>query len=124
MNNERKYALAILAALALPEKYGYIPKFMFKNRVLKKAIREVRKTGDTSLVVFVKRARDGKGDIIYLAVYDGIPRCESTHGVILCRGLMEIPFKNAIERNDAIKTADAIYHYYRSFKHYYCSAGK
>lgn len=124
MNDERKYALVILAAIALPEKYGYIPKFMFKNRILKKAIREVRKTGDTSLVVFVKRARDGKGDIIYLAVYDGIPRCKSTPGVILCRGLMEIPFKNIPERNAAIRTADAIYHYHRSFKQYDCSAGK
>ena len=123
MTDERTYALAILTAIALPEKYGYISKFMFKNRILKKAIREVRKTGDTSLVVFVKRARDGKGDIIYLAVYDGIPRCKSTPGVILCRGLREIPFKNTIECSDAIKTADAIYHYYRSFKHYNCSAG-
>lgn len=45
MNDDRKYALAILAALAYPEilaeQLVYIPKFTFKNRILKKAIREV-----------------------------------------------------------------------------------
>lgn len=130
MTDERKYALAILTAFAYPEilaeKLGYIPRFTFKNRILKKAIREVKKTGDTSMVVMTKRTRDGKGDVIYLAVYDhpvGTPRCAFTPGVILCMGLKEIPFKNIIEGNDAIKTADAIYHYQRSFKQYDCSAG-
>ena len=130
MTDERKCALAILTAFAYPEilaeKLGYIPKFTFKNRILKKAIREVKKTGDTSMVVMTKRARDGKGDVIYLAVYDhpvGTPRCAFTPGVILCTGLKEIPFKNIIEGNDAIKTADAIYHYHQAFKQYDCSAG-
>lgn len=130
MNDEIKYALAILTAFAYPEilaeKLGYIPKFAFKNRILKKAIREVKKTGDTSMVVKTKRTRDGKGDVIYLAVYDhpvGTTRCAFTPGVVLCMGLKEIPFKNVIEGNDAIKTADAIYHYQRSFKQYDCSAG-
>ena len=130
MTDERKCALAILTAFAYPEilaeKLGYIPKFTFKNRILKKAIREVKKTGDTSMVVMTKRTRDDKGDVIYLAVYDhpiGTPRCAFTPGVILCMGLKEIPFKNIIEGNDAIETADAIYHYHRSFKHYDCSAG-
>ena len=130
MTDERKYALAILTAFAYPEilaeELGYIPRFTFKNRILKKAIREVKKTGDTSMVVMTKRTRDGKGDVIYLAVYDhpvGTPRCAFTPGVILCMGLKEIPFKNVIEGNDAIKTADAIYHYHRSFKQYDCSAG-
>lgn len=130
MTNERKYALAILTAFAYPEilaeKLGYIPRFTFKNRILKKAIRDVKKTGDTSMVVMTKRTRDGKGDVIYLAVYDhpvGTPRCAFTPGVILCMGLKEIPFKNIIESNNAIATADAIYHYQRSFKQYDCSAG-
>lgn len=130
MTDERKYALAILTAFAYPEilaeKLGYIPKFAFKNRILKKAIREVKKTGDTSMVVMTKRTCDGKGDVIYLAVYDhpvGTPRCAFTPGVVLCMGLKEIPFKNVIEGNDAIKTADAIYHYHQSFKQYDCSAG-
>ena len=130
MTDERKYALAILTAFAYPEilaeKLGYIPKFTFKNRILKKAIREVKKTGDTSMVVMTKRTRDGKGDVIYLAVYDhpvGTPRCAFTPGVVLCMGLKEIPFKNVIEGNDAIKTADAMYHYHQSFKQYDCSAG-
>lgn len=130
MTDERKYALAILTAFAYPEilaeKLGYIPKFTFKNRILKKAILEVKKTGDTSMVVMTKRTRDGKGDVIYLAVYDhpvGTPRCAFTPGVILCMGLKEIPFKNVIEGNDVIKTADAIYHYQRSFRQYDCSAG-
>ena len=132
MTDERKYALAILTAFAYPEilasELGYIPMFKFKTRVLKKAIREVQKTGDTTMVVSAKRARDGKGDVIYLAVYDhpvGTPRCAFTRGTILCMGMkMEIPFKNIIESNNAIKTADAIYHYYRSFKDYDCGAGK
>lgn len=130
MTDERKYALAILTAFAYPEilaeKLGYIPRFTFKNRILKKAIREVKKTGDTSMVVMTKRTREGKGDVVYLAVYDhpvGTPRCAFTPGVVLCMGLKEIPFKNIIEGNDAIKTADAIYHYQRSFKQYDCSAG-
>lgn len=130
MTDERKYALAILTAFAYPEilaeELGYIPRFTFKNRILKKAIREVKKTGDTSMVVMTKRTRDGKGDVIYLAVYDhpvGTPRCAFTPGVVLCMGLKEIPFKNVIESNDAIATADAIYHYHRSFKQYDCSAG-
>lgn len=130
MTDERKYALAILTAFAYPEllaeKLGYIPKFTFKNRILKKAIREVKKTGDTSMVVTAKRNRDGKGDVIYLAVYDHptwTKRNAFTPGVVLCKGLKEIPFKNVIEGNDAIKTADAIYHYRRSFKQYDCSAG-
>lgn len=130
MTDERKYALAILTAFAYPEmlaeKLGYIPKFTFKNRILKKAIREVKKTGDTSMVVMIKRTRDGKGDVIYLAVYDhpvGTPRCAFTPGVILCMGLKEIPFKNVIEGNDAIATANAIYHYRQAFKQYDCSAG-
>lgn len=130
MTDERKYALAILTAFAYPEilaeKLGYIPKFTFKNRILKKAIREVKKTGNTSMVVMTKRTRDGKGDVVYLAVYDhpvGTPRCAFTPGVILCMGLKEIPFKNIIESNDAIATANAIYHYHQSFKHYDCSAG-
>ena len=130
MTDERKYAMAILTAFAYPEilaeKLGYIPKFTFKNRILKKAIREVKKTGDTTMIVMTKRTRDGKGDVIYLAVYDhpvGTPRCAFTPGVVLCMGLKEIPFKNVIEGNDAIKTADAIYHYHRSFKQYDCSAG-
>lgn len=130
MTDERKYALAILTAFAYPEilaeKLGYIPRFTFKNRILKKAIREVKKSGDTSMVVMTKRTRDGKGDVIYLAVYDhpvGTPRCAFTPGVILCMGLKEIPFKNIIESNNAIATADAIYHYQRSFKQYDCSAG-
>lgn len=130
MTDERKYALAILTAFAYPEilaeKLGYIPRFTFKNRILKKAIREVKKTGDTSMVVMTKRTRDGKGDVVYLAVYDhpvGTPRCAFTPGVILCMGLKEIPFKNIIESNNAIATADAIYHYQRSFKQYDCSAG-
>ena len=128
MTDERKYALAILTAFAYPEilasELGYIPMFKFKTRILKKAIREVQKTGDTSMVVSAKRARDGKGDVIYLAVYD-TPRCAFAKGTILCMGMkMEIPFKNIVERINAIKTADAIYHYYRSFKDYDCSAGK
>lgn len=130
MTDERKYAMAILTAFAYPEilaeKLGYIPKFTFKNRILKKAIREVKKTGDTTMIVMTKRTRDGKGDVIYLAVYDhpvGTPRCAFTPGVVLCMGLKEIPFKNVIEGNDAIKTADAIYHYHQSFKQYGCSVG-
>lgn len=121
MNDERKFALVILTAIAFHEKYWYMPKVTIKNRILKKAIREVRKTGDTSMVVMAKRA--GNGGVIYIAVYDGIPRCEITRGVILCRGLKEIPFKNTNERKAAIKTADAIYHYYQSFKQYNCRAG-
>ena len=130
MTDDRKYALAILTAFAYPEilaeKLGYIPKFTFKNRILKKAIREVKKDGDTSMVVTTKRARDGKGDVIYLAVYEHptwTKRNAFTPGVILCMGLKEIPFNNVIEGNNAIKTADAIYHYHQSFKQYDCSAG-
>lgn len=130
MTDERKNALAILTAFAYPEilaeTLGYIPKFTFKNRILKKAIREVKKDGDTSMVVTTKRALDGKGGVIYLAVYEHpswTKRNAYTTGVILCMGLKEIPFKNVIEGNDAIKTADAIYHYHQSFKQYNCSAG-
>jgi len=130
MTDERKYAIALLRAFANPmilaDELGYIPEFKFKSRVLKKAIREVRKTGDTSLVVFAKRARGGKGDIIYLAVYDhqvGTKRTAFTEGVIIYRGLKEIPFKNILESNAAIRTAYAIYHYAMSFKQYGCSAG-
>jgi hypothetical protein len=86
----------------------------------------VKKTGDTSMVVTTKRTRDGKGDVIYLAVYDHptwAKRNAYTPGVVLCMGLKEIPFKNVIEGNDAIKTADAIYYYHQSFKQYDCSAG-
>ena len=130
MTDERKCALAILTAFAYPEilaeKLGYIPKFTFTNRILKKAIREVKKTGDTSMVVTTKRARFGKGDVIYLAVYDHptwSKRNAFTPGVILGTGLKEIPFKNVIEGINAIKTADAIYHYRQAFKQYDCSAG-
>ena len=70
MTDDRKYALSILTAVAYPEilaeKLGYNPKFTLKNRILKKAIREVKKTGDTSMVVTTKRA--GNGDVIYIAV--------------------------------------------------------
>ena len=132
MTDERKYALAILTAFAYPRilasELGYIPVFKFKTRILKKAIREVQKTGDTSMEVSAIRARGGKGDMIYLAVYDhpvGTPRCAFTKGTVLCMGLKaEIPFNNIFESNDAIETAHAIYHYYRSFKEYGCSAGK
>ena len=123
MTDDRKYALSILTAVAYPEilaeKLGYIPKFMLKNRILKKAIREVKKTGDTSMVVTTKLA--GNGDVIYLAVYDHpawTKRNAFTPGVVLCMGLKEIPFKTVIEGNEAFKTADAIYHYHRSFKQY------
>lgn len=129
MTDERKYALEILTAVAYPEilaeKLGYIPKFTLKNRILKKTIREVKKTGDTSMVVTTKFA--GNGDVIYLAVYEHpawTKRNAFTPGVVLCMGLKEIPFKNVIECNEALKTADAIYHYHRSFKQYDCSAGK
>ena len=129
MTDERKYALSILTAVAHPEmlaeKLGYIPKFTLKNRILKKAIREVKKTGDTSMVVTTKRA--GNGDVIYLAVYDHpawTKRNAFTPGVVLCMGLKEIPFKNGIEGNEALKTADAIYHYHRSFKQYQLPTGK
>ena len=114
MTDDRKYALSILTAVAYPEilaeKLGYIPKFMLKNRILKKAIREVKKSGDTSMVVTTKRA--GNGDVIYLAVYDHpawTKRNAFTPGVVLCMGLKEIPFKTVIEGNEAFKTADAIY---------------
>lgn len=130
MTDERKYAIALLRAFANPmilaDELGYIPVFKFKSGVLKKAIREVRKTGDTSLVVFAKRARGDKGDIIYLAVYDhqiGTKRTAFTEGVIIYRGLKEIPFKNILESNAAIRTVYAIYHYAMSFKQYGCSAG-
>ena len=123
MTDDRKYALSILTAVAYPEilaeKLGYIPKFMLKNRILKKAIREVKKTGDTSMVVTTKLA--GNGDVIYLAVYDHpawTKRNAFTPGVVLCMGLKEIPFKTVIEGNEAFKTAAAIYHYHRSFKPY------
>ena len=128
MTDDRKYALSILAAVAHPEilaeKLGYIPKFTLKNRILKKTIREVKKTGDTSMVVTTKRADNG--DVIYLAVYDHpawTKRNAFTPGVILCMGLKEISFKNGIEGNEAIKTADAIYHYHRSFKQYQLPTG-
>ena len=130
MTDDRKYALSILTAVAYPEilaeKLGYIPKFTLKNRILKKAIREVKKTGDTSMVVMTKRTRDGKGNVIYLAVYEHptwAKRNAFTPGVILCMGLKEIPFKNVIEGNEALKTADAIYHYHRSFKQYQLPTG-
>lgn len=130
MTDERKCAIALLTGFAYPtilaDELGYIPKFQFKSRVMKKAIREVRKTGDTSMVVFAKRARGGKGDVIYLAVYDhpvGTKRTAFTEGVILYRGLKEIPFKNILESNAAIQTAYAIHHYEMSFKEYDCSAG-
>lgn len=128
MTDDRKYALSILTAVACPEilveKLGYIPKFMIKNRILKKAIREVKKAGDTSMVVTTKRA--GNGDVIYLAVYDHqawTKRNAFTPGVVLCMGLKEIPFKTVIEGNEAFKTADAIYHYHRSFKQYQLPTG-
>lgn len=128
MTDDRKYALSILTAVAYPEilaeKLGYIPKFMLKNRILKKAIREVKKAGDTSMVVTTKRA--GNGDVIYLAVYDHpawTKRNAFTPGVVLCMGLKEIPFTNVIEGNEAFKTADAIYHYHRSFKQYQLPTG-
>ena len=128
MTDDRKYALSILTAVAYPEifaeKLGYIPKFTLKNRILKKTIREVKKTGDTSMVVTTKRADNG--DVIYLAVYDHpawTKRNAFTPGVILCMGLKEISFKNGIEGNEAIKTADAIYHYHRSFKQYQLPTG-
>ena len=128
MTDDRKYALSILTAVAYPEilveKLGYIPKFMLKNRILKKAIREVKKAGDTSMVVTTKRA--GNGDVIYLAVYDHpawTKRNAFTPGVVLCMGLKEIPFKTVIEGNEALKTADAIYHYHRSFKQYQLPTG-
>ena len=128
MTDERKYALEILTAVAYPEilaeKLGYIPKFTLKNRILKKTIREVKKTGDTSMVVTTKLA--GNGDVIYLAVYEHpawTKRNAFTPGVILCMGLKEISFKNGIEGNEAIKTADAIYHYHRSFKQYQLPTG-
>ena len=89
MTDDRKYALSILTAVAYPEilaeKLGYIPKFTLKNRILKKAIREVKKTGDTSMVVTTKLA--GNGDVIYLAVYDHpawTKRNAFTPGVVLC----------------------------------------
>lgn len=48
MTDDRKYALSILTAVAYPEilaeKLGYIPKFTLNNRILKKAIREVKKS--------------------------------------------------------------------------------
>ena len=128
MTDDRKYALSILTAVAYPEilaeKLGYIPKFTLKNRILKKAIREVKKTGDTSMVVMTKLA--GNGDVIYLAVYDHpawTKRNAFTPGVVLCMGLKEIPFKTVIEGNEAFKTADAIYHYHRSFKQYQLPTG-
>ena len=128
MTDDRKYALSILTAVAYPEilaeKLGYIPKFTLKNRILKKAIREVKKIGDTSMVVTTKLA--GNGDVIYLAVYDHpawTKRNAFTPGVVLCMGLKEIPFKTVIEGNEAFKTADAIYHYHRSFKQYQLHTG-
>ena len=128
MTDDRKYALSILTAVAYPEilaeKLGYIPKFTLKNRILKKAIREVKKTGDTSMVVTTKLA--GNGEVIYLAVYDHpawTKRNAFTPGVVLCMGLKEIPFKTVIEGNEAFKTADAIYHYHRSFKQYQLPTG-
>ena len=104
---------------------GFLPpEFNVKNRVLKKAVREV-KAGRCSLTCTEWHA--GNGDLMFFVIYNhsrNERRTAFTDGVVIARGLKEIPFNNVVEGKAAAETAMAIYHYARSFKSYKCSAGK
>lgn len=104
---------------------GTLPSnFNVKNRVTKKAVRDV-KTGRCRLACTEWCA--GNGDLMFFVIYDRAPNERGTAftgGVVIARGLKEIPFNNVIEGRAAAKTAMAIYHYARSFKSYKCSAGR
>jgi len=103
---------------------GTVPsKFNFKNRVTKKAVRDV-KAGRCRLACTEWCA--GNGDLMFFVIYDRAHnerRTAFTGGVVIAMGLKEIPFNNVIEGRAAAETAMALYHYARSFKSYKCSAG-
>lgn len=104
---------------------GFLPpEINIKNRVLKKAVRDV-KVGRCSLVCTEWNADNG--DLMFFVIYDhsrNERRTAFTGGVVVAMGLKEIPFNNVMEGKAAAETAMAIYHYARSFKSYKCSAGR
>ena len=101
------------------------PEFKVKNRVLKKAVRDI-KAGRCSLACTEWNA--GNGELMFFVIYDhsrNERRTAFTGGVVVIpEGLKEIPFNNVMEGKAAVETAMAIYHYARSFKSYKCSAGR
>lgn len=104
---------------------GFLPpEFNVKNRVLKKAVRDV-KAGRCRLTCTEWNA--GNGDLMFFVLYDhsrNERRTAFTGGVVIAVGLKELPFNNVMEGKAAAETAMAIYHYARSFKSYNCSAGR
>ena len=122
------YVKQILRIIEKPEvlkEYDCKPvAFKVKSRALKKAVTDIKHNRCTMTCT---EWRAGNGDLMFFVIYDHSPkfkRTAFTGGVVVAKYLKEIPFKNVIERKEAVEKAMAIYHYARSFKEYGCSAGK
>mgnify|MGYP007032336422 CR=1 FL=1 len=110
---------------AIKKVLGYLPdRFVPKSRIVRKAVLEVL-VGKCTLHNTVYMSPHG--DIVCIMFLDhprGTRRTTFTKGLVLAHGLKELPFKNIWEQKDAMDTAVVIYHYWKEFQHYECSAGK